>query len=42
MQFLFALPRNEGYEFMVCQFAGHEAHFTSLINFQVKRSMGII
>jgi len=32
--FLFALPRDEGYEFMVCQFAGNEAHFTSLINFQ--------
>jgi len=32
--FLFALPRDEGYEFMVCQFAGNEAHFTTLINFQ--------
>lgn len=32
--FLFVLPRDEGYEFMVCQFAGNEAHFTSLVNFQ--------
>jgi len=32
--FLFVLPRDDGYEFMVCQFAGNEAHFTSLINFQ--------
>lgn len=32
--FLFPLPRDEGYEFLVCQFAGNEGHFTSLINFQ--------
>ncbi|XP_064094593.1 ATP synthase mitochondrial F1 complex assembly factor 1-like [Macrobrachium nipponense] len=32
--FLFALPRNTGYEFIVVQFAGHEAHFTPLINYQ--------
>ncbi|XP_045033027.1 ATP synthase mitochondrial F1 complex assembly factor 1 isoform X1 [Daphnia magna] len=32
--FLFPLPRDEGYEFLLCQFAGNEAHFTSLINFQ--------
>ncbi len=35
LQFLFPLPRDEGYEFLLCQFAGNEAHFTSLINFQV-------
>lgn len=33
-QFLFALPRKEGYEFFVVQFTGNEAHFTSLINYQ--------
>ncbi len=33
-QFLFPLPRKEGYEFVVVQFAGKEAHFTTLINFQ--------
>ncbi|KAK8744224.1 hypothetical protein OTU49_001066, partial [Cherax quadricarinatus] len=32
--FLFPLPRNEGYEFIVAQFAGHEVHFTPLINYQ--------
>ena len=34
-QFLFPLPRAQGYEFIVVQFEGKEAHFTSLINFQV-------
>jgi len=28
------LPRKEGYEFVVVQFEGHEAHFTTLINYQ--------
>ncbi|XP_076133921.1 ATP synthase mitochondrial F1 complex assembly factor 1 [Alosa pseudoharengus] len=32
--FLYALPRQEGYEFIVGQWAGHELHFTSLINVQ--------
>ncbi|XP_061539476.1 ATP synthase mitochondrial F1 complex assembly factor 1 isoform X1 [Phycodurus eques] len=32
--FLFALPQNEGYEFFVGQWSGHEIHFTSLINIQ--------
>ncbi|XP_048107946.1 ATP synthase mitochondrial F1 complex assembly factor 1 isoform X3 [Alosa alosa] len=32
--FLYALPRQEGYEFFVGQWAGHELHFTSLINVQ--------
>lgn len=32
--FLFPLPRNEGYEFIVAQFAAHEVHFTPLINYQ--------
>ena len=33
--FLFPLPREQGYEFVVVQFLGHEAHFTTLINYQV-------
>uniref|UniRef100_H2MCY5 ATP synthase mitochondrial F1 complex assembly factor 1 n=1 Tax=Oryzias latipes TaxID=8090 RepID=H2MCY5_ORYLA len=33
-QFLYALPRKEGYEFFVAQWSGHELHFTSLINVQ--------
>ncbi|XP_061681519.1 ATP synthase mitochondrial F1 complex assembly factor 1 isoform X2 [Syngnathoides biaculeatus] len=32
--FLFALPQNEGYEFFVGQWSGHELHFTSLVNIQ--------
>ena len=33
-QFLYPLPRAEGYEFMFSQFSGHRCHFTSLINYQ--------
>lgn len=33
-QFLFPLPRQQGYEFIIVQFAGNEAHFTTLINYQ--------
>lgn len=36
LQFLYALPRQEGYEFFVGQWSKHELHFTSLINIQVK------
>nr|XP_046247943.1 ATP synthase mitochondrial F1 complex assembly factor 1 [Scatophagus argus] len=32
--FLYALPQQEGYEFFVGQWCGHELHFTSLINVQ--------
>ena len=32
--FLFPLPRKEGYEFIVVQFSGKSAHFTTLINYQ--------
>ncbi|XP_034164315.2 ATP synthase mitochondrial F1 complex assembly factor 1 isoform X2 [Pangasianodon hypophthalmus] len=32
--FLYALPRKEGYEFLLGQWAGQELHFTSLINVQ--------
>jgi ATP synthase F1 complex assembly factor 1 len=33
-QFLFPLPRKQGYEFVVVQFDGNEAHLTTLINYQ--------
>lgn len=32
--FLFPLPREQGFEFILAQWAGHECHFTPLINFQ--------
>ena len=32
--FLLPLPRRDGYEFIVVQFLGKSAHFTTLINFQ--------
>ncbi len=32
--FLLPLPRKQGYEFVVVQFDGNEAHFTTLINYQ--------
>lgn len=34
--FLFAMPRSEGYEFILAQWANNECHFTPLINYQVK------
>jgi len=35
--FLFPLPRDQGYEFIVVQFLGNEAHFTTLINYQAHK-----
>lgn len=35
--FLLALPRSEGYEFIVCQFASNEIHFTPLISYQTHK-----
>ncbi|KAK3919814.1 ATP synthase mitochondrial F1 complex assembly factor 1 [Frankliniella fusca] len=35
--FLLPLPRSEGYEFIVCQFAGNEIHFTPLISYQAHK-----
>jgi len=35
--FLFPLPRDMGYEFMVVQFLGNEAHFSTLINYQAHK-----
>ena len=36
-QFLLPLPRREGYEFVVVQFQGNEAHFTTLLNYQTHK-----
>lgn len=35
--FLLALPRSEGYEFIVSQFSDHEIHFTPLISYQTHK-----
>merc|ERR1712112_483453 len=35
--FLFPLPRDQGYEFVVVQFLNNEAHFTTLINYQAHK-----
>ncbi|XP_063388226.1 ATP synthase mitochondrial F1 complex assembly factor 1 [Cydia fagiglandana] len=35
--FLFPLPRDQGYEFIVCQSFGHSVHFTPLLAFQVHK-----
>lgn len=35
--FLLPLPRDQGYEFIVCQFAGNEVHFTPLISYQTHK-----
>ena len=34
LQFLVPLPRSEGFEFVMCQWANAECHFTPLIAFQ--------
>ncbi|KAJ8965030.1 hypothetical protein NQ314_004428 [Rhamnusium bicolor] len=35
--FLFALPRSQGYEFIMCQFAQNSVHFTPLLYYQVHK-----
>jgi len=35
--FLFPLPRDKGYEFVMVQIQGNQAHFSTLINFQAHR-----
>uniref|UniRef100_A0A1B6CZN3 ATP synthase mitochondrial F1 complex assembly factor 1 n=1 Tax=Clastoptera arizonana TaxID=38151 RepID=A0A1B6CZN3_9HEMI len=35
--FLLPLPRNQGYEFIVCQFSANEVHFTPLISYQTHK-----
>jgi ATP synthase F1 complex assembly factor 1 len=45
LQFLFPLPRKNGYEFVLMQFSNNEAHFTTLINYQAfqvqEREIGV-
>ncbi|XP_057651557.1 ATP synthase mitochondrial F1 complex assembly factor 1 [Diorhabda carinulata] len=36
--FLFALPRSQGYEFIMCQFAQNTVHFTPLLYYQVHKA----
>lgn len=35
--FLFALPRSQGYEFIMCQFSQNTVHFTPLLYYQVHK-----
>ncbi|XP_018576698.1 ATP synthase mitochondrial F1 complex assembly factor 1 [Anoplophora glabripennis] len=35
--FLFAIPRSQGYEFIMCQFAQNSVHFTPLLCYQVHK-----
>lgn len=35
--FLFALPRSQGYEFIMCQFSDNTVHFTPLLYYQVHK-----
>lgn len=35
--FLLPLPREQGYEFILCQFSGNEVHFTPLISYQTHK-----
>ncbi|CAB3226803.1 unnamed protein product [Arctia plantaginis] len=35
--FLFPLPRDQGYEFIMCQCYGHTVHFTPLLAYQVHK-----
>ncbi|CAG9822978.1 unnamed protein product [Phaedon cochleariae] len=35
--FVFALPRSQGYEFIMCQFASNTVHFTPLLYYQVHK-----
>ncbi|KAJ8956506.1 hypothetical protein NQ318_019224 [Aromia moschata] len=35
--FLFPLPRSQGYEFIMCQFAQNTVHFTPLLYYQVHK-----
>ena len=36
-QFIYPIPRNEGYELMVGEFSEHQFYLTSVINYQVGR-----
>ena len=35
MQFVYPLPRSEGYEMIFSQFSGHRCFFTSLLQYKV-------
>lgn len=35
--FIFALPRSQGYEFILCQFSQNSVHFTPLLYYQVHK-----
>jgi len=35
--FVLPLPRDQGYEFIMCQFSGNEVHFTPLISYQAHK-----
>ncbi|XP_023014353.1 ATP synthase mitochondrial F1 complex assembly factor 1 [Leptinotarsa decemlineata] len=35
--FVFALPRSQGYEFIMCQFSSNTVHFTPLLYYQVHK-----
>lgn len=37
--FLFALPRSQGYEFIMSQFQGRTVHMTPLLYFQVSTNL---
>lgn len=39
--FIFPIPRSQGYEFMMFQFAANTIHFTPLLCYQVSRSFEI-
>ena len=41
LQFVYPLPRDEGYEFFFSEFSGVCCYFTSLINYQVSNSLSL-
>jgi hypothetical protein len=41
-QFLFTLPKGDGYEFYLCQFCGKDVYFTPLAMYQVCFDWNII
>lgn len=36
-QFIYPLPREQGFEFMYAEFKDHKCYFTSLLHYQVRR-----
>ena len=39
LQFIYPVPRNEGYELMVGEFLEDQFYLTSVINYQVRREV---